>query len=384
MPRLKSIAANGLLLLVSIVIALGIGEAMLRTFKPVEMRLQGNRIQLTTNHKLIIENEKYEKLDKVIRHTKNAIGFRGDNPPLAFDQHLTVMAVGGSTTECYYLSDGDTWPERMVEPLNKDFRAVWVNNAGLDGHSTYGHAYIMRDYIAAIKPKLVTFLVGVNDVGLDKSSPFDNAFINVVKFWRDQPVPEKPSLWQAIRSRKQVLNTLAQYSHVVNLGLTIGRSLAASKGGLGHGQLDFKTIPPVGLTAEQRKAQLDEQRQKFIPLFEQRLTQLIEVTKALEIEAVLITQPALWGRGIDPATGVDLGPISDFYWDRLELYNDVTRRVGAEKGVPVIDLARQMPKDSTYFYDWFHYTKPGAAKVGEIVAAGLEPILAAKFPQFKK
>ena len=66
----------------------------------------------------------------------------------------------------------------------------------------------------------------------------------------------------------------------------------------------------------------------------------------------------------------------------LELYNDVTREVGRERGVLVIDLARQMPKNSTYYFDLMHYTNAGAAQVAEIIATHLTPFLARKFPAY--
>ena len=69
-------------------------------------------------------------------------------------------------------------------------------------------------------------------------------------------------------------------------------------------------------------------------------------------------------------------------WQVLELYNDVTREVGRERGVLVIDLAREMPKNSTYYYDLMHYTNAGAARVADIIAAQLTPFLARKFPAY--
>ena len=50
----------------------------------------------------------------------------------------------------------------------------------------------------------------------------------------------------------------------------------------------------------------------------------------------------------------------------------------------MIDLAREMPKDSRYYYDLMHYTNAGAERVADIVAAQLTPFLAAKFPSFYK
>jgi hypothetical protein len=66
----------------------------------------------------------------------------------------------------------------------------------------------------------------------------------------------------------------------------------------------------------------------------------------------------------------------------LELYNGVVRQRGKEAGVLVIDLAREMPKNSAYYYDLMHYTNGGAALVADIVAAQLTPFLARKFPAY--
>ena len=104
---------------------------------------------------------------------------------------------------------------------------------------------------------------------------------------------------------------------------------------------------------------------------------------------MLLTQPVLYGGGVDKASGVDLDHrfvAKDMdgatAWQVLELYNDVTREVGRERGVLVIDLARQMPKNSTYYFDLMHYTNAGAAQVAEIIAAQLTPFLARKFPAY--
>ena len=42
---------------------------------------------------------------------------------------------------------------------------MWVNNAGLDGATTYRHLILMEDYVAQLRPKVVLFLIGINDVG---------------------------------------------------------------------------------------------------------------------------------------------------------------------------------------------------------------------------
>jgi len=53
--------------------------------------------------------------------------------------------------------------------------------------------------------------------------------------------------------------------------------------------------------------------------------------------------------------------------------------VGAENRVLVIDLAREMPRNSVYYYDYLHYTEAGAAKVADIIYRDLRPFLARCF-----
>jgi hypothetical protein len=61
----------------------------------------------------------------------------------------------------------------------------------------------------------------------------------------------------------------------------------------------------------------------------------------------------------------------------------VTRQVAQKKGVLLIDLARELPRDSASYYDYLHYTESGAAAVAGIVDRHLAPWLARRFPSFR-
>ena len=58
----------------------------------------------------------------------------------------------------------------------------------------------------------------------------------------------------------------------------------------------------------------------------------------------------------------------------------MTRAVAREQDVLLIDLARLLPKNSTYFYDTIHFTNEGAEKVGMAVYRALCPYAADLFP----
>ena len=103
-----------------------------------------------------------------------------------------------------------------------------------------------------------------------------------------------------------------------------------------------------------------------------------------------MTQPLLAGdHATDDATGLDLGRIrvnpranGRMSWKAQEIYNDITRRLGAREGVLVIDLARELPKSSRYFYDFIHFSNEGAEAVADIASRELCPVLATRFPAF--
>jgi hypothetical protein len=81
-----------------------------------------------------------EGLEARIVHRKNSLGFRGPELPADYAERLSIIAVGGSTTECFYIPDGKTWPDLPADSLGGNFSGLWLDNAGLDGHSTWGHA----------------------------------------------------------------------------------------------------------------------------------------------------------------------------------------------------------------------------------------------------
>jgi hypothetical protein len=51
--------------------------------------------------------------------------------------------------------------------------------------------------------------------------------------------------------------------------------------------------------------------------------------------------------------------------------------------VKVVDLARELPKSSRYFYDNVHYTNEGAERVAEIIYSSACPYLAKRYPQYR-
>jgi lysophospholipase L1-like esterase len=358
------------LLLGGCLVALAVLEVLLRVYNPLEMRFRPDRIVLPVNKRYIFDNtEKFPtKLPKTTIHTKNSLGFRGAPPPRDFPDYLTIITIGGSTTECFYLSDGRTWPDLLGQQLSRGFKRVWVNNAGLDGATTYRHLILMEDYVVKLRPKVALFLVGINDVGAGD--------IAAAEARRGHDLKQR---WRVLLHR----------SEVYALGQNLWRYFMAQRRGLHHTEIDLRKAGRLEQLPD-GPGLLKDYETNSLPFFAARLEKLVKVCRDHGIEPVLITQPTLYGPGIDPVTGVDLETVivgdqnGRFLFQAIDLYNEATRRVAQKNGVLLVDLARELPRNSAFYYDYLHYTESGAKAVAGIVDRHLAPWLAARYPSFQK
>ena len=373
---LRSLLGKVFLLLLGTFLALLLLEVLLQIHNPLQARIKGNRIVLTTNKTYHIKNDIIKGLDPEITVTRNSLGFRGPNPPQDSGKYLSIVTIGGSTTQCFFLSDDQTWTARLGQHLNESFSPVWINNAGLDGHSTHGHLVLLEDFIVPLHPKVAIFLIGANDVARTSLADWD---------------AENVKSGIQFNSGKAFIKSLSAYSEVVSLFLNGYRSYTAYKAGLIHQQIDLTKQGYLDIPEDEQKRALQENANpEFLKGFEERLLRIVQVCRDNGIEPVLLTQPLLAGSGTDDVTGVDLARIKAYgprqtgkmYWDSVEAYNNVTRKVASDKGVTIVDLAKNMPKSSRYFYDFIHYTPQGAQVIGEILAHSLCPMLQTKFPGY--
>lgn len=337
-------------------------EIALRIYNPIHLRIKGGKIILPVNQAITIKNSINPRLDTVIVNRRNSIGFRGPEPPANFDDVLSIITVGGSTTECFFLNDDSTWPARLAKILSKNLNNVWVNNAGLSGHSTFGHQVLLDDHLLKIKPKVILFLTGINDVENDGPSFHDK--LNTKGAY--------PDLVHYIYNNSEVLNI------VVNLfrgyrAQKVSNTTDEWKPPKQHHEL---TIDP-GKEQEELKKQM-----RYLKKYSKRIEALADTCVKHGILPVFITQPWLYGKGIDSVTHVNLasynignGRNGRLYWDILQLYNQEVKDVCNKKQIPVIDLASKMPKNSLYYYDGTHYTNEGANEVARLVAENLLRIL---------
>ncbi len=334
-------------------------ELVLRVYNPIGLPVRGTQIVLPIGKRVIFENPvEPSKLDREIKLSYNSIGYRGPDPVSNPESVYEIFAVGGSTTHSARQSDGIDWPAQLGDRLARVYANTWLDNAGLEGHSSFGHRFLLEQDLLARKPEMILFMIGLNDRGRGRE-----------RIWDVQQKPESQSLLDRVVAKSEVLST----------ALVLWRVRRAERQGLRHFEFELDDLPVVDRSKEDPAAAVRGMFEKgYVDAYRERVRKLVDLCQGAGVEPVLVTQPVLFGDGIDPRTGVEIGDrdwgkgvSASFGWATLEVYNRVTLEVAQERGVHAIDLASAVPKDSSLYYDWVHFTNEGSRVVAELVAADL-------------
>lgn len=359
---MKKLFKNIIALGFGIGIALLILELYLRIFNPFGFRVKGNNIILPANQKYTFNNTSIPGLDNKIEHTKNSLGFRGPEKSANFDSLLSIITIGGSTTECFYISDGRTWPELLATKLSGKLKNVWLDNAGLDGHSTFGHQYLLSDHIIKLKPKVLLFLVGCNDVAIDNLTRDDK--------------------WSLGKNQGFLTNF-----EIYNNWMGFKRASIASRKGIGHQALKAVSLTKLSVDSIAERILFDSIMKNFIPKYKIRISKLIKLSMDNGIYPVFISQPTL--AGADQIQGIDAHDLdcggwrAQFYAKVLNTYNESLEVVCKEHGAGYINTS-QLNRNEENFYDFFHFNNIGCQNISNIIFPNLLQILKSKFPNFEK
>jgi len=280
---------------------------------------------------------------RTVRYVRDQYGLRGDcEPPSRID----ILTIGGSTTDQRFLPQHATFQSVMEGELSRSAgRRICVGNAGVDGHSTYGHLRPFGDWfplIPGLRPKLFVFSIGINDADFTSGGPND---------FEDR-VLGKAGWLKELR--------------VVQLGLWV-RDLVSSAVGrrpeyAGHRRVDWRTLDysqaELGRSTPERAA-------RNAAGFRIRLRRLLADAHAMGGDVVCVTQPHRFVRLVDGKKrglrlrGESYGGL-DFDYS-LRLINKVMlEECGAAR---LVDLY-SADFDDGDFYDLVHATPSGARKIG--------------------
>lgn len=314
----------------------------------------------------------------------NSLGLRGDE--LAPSHTYRILTIGGSTTECLYLDQSETWPYLLQKTLNERSKShnVWVGNAGMSGKTTRHHLIAMR-YLPLEEMNIDTIilLIGVNDFHqfshdalhhdpYDLSKPQAEEVLLYETFkggmrhaHPNDPFFKQTAIWRFLRNVKnQVLEKTAQG----NVQDQFGRILTTWREHRLHAT-EIRTELP-DLSSGMRE-------------YENNINEIIDIAQRRSLRLIFMTQPTMWkpGLSMELKSLLWLGGVDDFqnqtgkpYYsvEALDMgmkeYNNSLLNICVERKVECIDLSG-LEKDTTVFYDDVHFNEGGAQKVASVLAS---------------
>lgn len=316
----------------------------------------------------------------------NSLGVRGSEPPPG--KPRGILALGGSSTECLYLDQGEAWPALLEKVLNDDSPGsmVWVANAGKTGVSSREHRLQVPILLSDLPNiDVMILMAGVNDLllRLALTENYDPDFV------------VKPGSREFLLHR--AFDTVPSATEMAGVSLLPRRTLEVIIGSF-RTALGFKKPAVSTHLVEDRAGMMyiqrrDHRRNRIgtreeIPdlstglrEYEKNLLDCLKAAKTKEVRVILVSQPVLWEEGLPEHlesllwTG-GIGSISgeglEYYStaalaEGMRRYNDRMRELAEAESVEFFDLAARLPRDDSVFYDDCHLNESGAVQVAALL-----------------
>jgi len=282
-------------------------------------------------------------------YRRDAFGLRGD---YGAPEDITILAVGGSTTNDSVVSEGDTWPEVLEADLRAKGYDHQVANAGVDGHSTFGHIKSFELWfpnIPGLHPDYAIVYVGHNDRGVEPGT-----------------VPQPDTLASPSWSRR-LHDYVANHSVIVRAYKNLLGWLAARRIDVAYRDVD--TDPATVRFVPMREIDLDDAALgALLDAYRRRLGILDQKIRAFGAIPVYVTQPVGLVRTGEGGLEVVEGSRAGRIYQEMRYYNAELLAFCAETGAICIDLAGELEFELGDFYDAIHTTPSGSRKIGAYLA----------------
>ena len=263
------------------------------------------------------------------------------------DPDVEIVFLGGSTTECLYVTPELRFPYlagRMLE----DRLGLKINsiNAAKSGNNTMISLLMLAGKILPRRPDYVVLMHNINDLSL---------LTNNDSYWVDG-LP-----YTILRTRERSLVTLWTDFRDMTIPYT-WRAISRA-----FDRLSLLISPASAETVSQATAPHINRTK----LFENALRGFVRFARAWQTEPILMTQVILPSEMELTATSLSVPELVAAH----ESFNDVVRRVASTDGVSLIDRASAQEWGPAHIYDAMHFNDDGAKAVARLVAEKMEVLL---------
>ncbi|MCD6327910.1 hypothetical protein J7M28_10205 [bacterium] len=276
---------------------------------------------------------------------------------------LSIFFLGGSTTECRFTDEQNRFPYLVGNYLEESTgKKVNSFNGGVSGSNSLHSLDILINKVIPLGPDIVVLMHNVNDL---------NILIYERTYWNKNPTR---SVVQRVKKKKSA-------SFGSNVLKTIRRSIPELYRRFEGLSRNLAPPRPPDEFAHLRGQKLSIERERFVKEFEMNLRTFVNVCRARGITPVLMTQANRLKPEPDEIIHLSLTDLYDFgisyeaYIEAYEAFNECIRELAAKDGVLLIDLAREIPPEKKYMYDFIHFNDEGARLAASIIAESLLPHL---------
>ncbi len=305
------------------------------------------------NERLITElEEELPGADGQNVNSTNNMGFRGDHLTVPKPENeFRIFILGPSNAECFYLDDSESIDAVLQRELSKHLQdniSIKVYNAAQSATNSDDIISMIVHRIVHLQPDMIILF------SADLYAPLrDHDYLHYLK--------ESP------KKKFPLIHFLATEFQIPRRIYYFFKHLSPTEQEL------FETISLksqyLQVIEKFRAAPISNLKPKTnIPAFSNNLKTIIGVTNAHNIQLVFMTPQTTWNSKVDPKT-------KNYHWSLLyggtryqedlmheavELYNEEIRRLSVKYNLPIVDLAKIIPKSTEYFYDDVHFNKKGA------------------------
>jgi hypothetical protein len=278
------------------------------------------------------------------------------------DPDISLVFLGGSTTECRFVEEENRFPYLTGLLLEKKFgKKINSYNAGRSGNHSLHSLDIFLNKVAPINPDIVIMMHNINDLSVllheksywnknqSRSVIFDineEIVSNFLKVMRDRWIP---NLSAEMRNFDRSIRALWKSPSKAN------DEFAASRG---------------------RKIVVD--KSGMMEQFEMSLQSFISLCKARNIVPVLMTMSSRFKENPDQIvveSVKDVGLDYKQFKELFDTFNDSIRKKGRENNILIIDLAGEIPQEKEFLYDIVHHNDNGSIKSAQIITERLAPLV---------
>ena len=293
------------------------------------------------------------KTQPVLTYTRDKNGLRGfckDN------KDINVLTIGGSTTDQRYISDGETYQDYLQVQLSEKFgKQVCISNAGVDGHTTFGHLESFKIWfplIEGLKPNYFLFYIGINDAAFRRNEPI---------YGTDRSKRDYKSI---------ILNTLRHKSAIYDLLRNLRNIWYTIRGKILYAGHSNSPPSKIVYSATIKTNSVEVQIAKNTEDFEKRFLELMAHVRSYGAKPICVSQPHLFAKVVD---GINKG-VDNLYEYAGVVYNGLDydmsisalnmtmMRLCLENDGYFIDIASKKFEDGD-FYDFIHMTHSGVKRL---------------------